>query len=61
MWMEKNGFLRTWIYTLDRNTVRNVDFMLSQVTPITRAAGMISSEDEVTGIHTPSGSMQHDR
>jgi len=43
--MERNGFIRTWIYTLDRNIVKDVDFI---------------SEDEVTGIHTPSGSMQSD-
>lgn len=60
MEMETNGFLRTWIYTLDRNIVKDADFMLSQVTHIPRAAGMKTSEDEVTGIHTPFGRMQHD-
>jgi hypothetical protein len=59
--MERNGVLCTWIYTLDRNIVRDVDIMLSQVTHIPRAAGMKTSEDEVTGILTPSGSMKHDR
>ena len=31
-----------------------------QVTQIPRAAGMKTSEDEVTGIYTPSGSMEHE-
>jgi hypothetical protein len=49
--MERNGFLRTWIYTLNRNIVKDVDFMLSGVTHIPRAAGMKNSEDKVTGIY----------
>ena len=44
---------------MDRNIVKDVDFMLPQVAHIPRASGMKTSEDEVTGIHTAFGSMQH--
>jgi hypothetical protein len=61
MKMEINGILCTWIYTLDRNIVRDMDIMLSEATHIPRNAGMKTSEDEVTGILTTPGKMQHEK
>ena len=49
---ERNAFLCTRIYTLDRNTVKNLDFMFSQVTHIPQAAGMKTAEEEVTAWHS---------